>query len=349
VAACVPAPAVVVWGASTGREVLRVPAGQDGWPTVTAACISPDARTLALEADGGSVTLWELAARKQRARLGAAQARKADPAPAPAVSNQVGLIRPAPFRPAAEALAYSPDGRFLAQVMGRGVRLWDVVARKERGRLEGHFGYVAALAYAPDGRTLVTGGTDGTGLVWDVAKLTEPATRPPGDDKAEALAAAWQALAGSDAVKAFDGVSMLVAAPGQAVPLLRDHVKPAAAPNEKDLAGWIAGLDSDDFAVRREAAASLRRVGSTAGPALRKVLATDPSAEARRQIEALLADMDQASLTGDDLRAARAVEALEMIGSAEAREILKWLAGGAPGAPATEAAKAALERLGKTR
>src|SRR5262249_43586468 len=160
--ACVPAPAIVVWDAATGREVLRVPAAQEGWPTVTAACFSPDARTLAVEGDDGSITLWELATGKERARLGGAAVKKAGRRPAPAVGGPANLIRPVPFRPGAEALAYCPDGRFLAQVTGRAVRLWDVVAREERGRLEGHFGNITALAYAPDGKTLITGGTDGT-------------------------------------------------------------------------------------------------------------------------------------------------------------------------------------------
>jgi hypothetical protein len=334
VAACVPEPAVVGWDVSTGRELLRVPAGRKGRPAVTAACFSPDARTLALQREDGSVTLWELATGRERARLGGGR-------------NRLAGGRPAPAWAGPEALAYSPDGRFLATITGRAVRLWDVRTRQERGRFEGHAGATTALAYAPDGKTLATGGTDGTGLVWDVTRLTEAATRPAAV-KAEVLTAAWQVLAGEDAARAFDGLTTLAAVPGQAVPFLRERLKPTAVPDGEALAGWIAALDGEDFAERQKAAMSLRTVGPTAGPALREALAANPSAEVKRQVEALLADLDQARPTGDDLRAVRAVEVLEMIGTAEARELLTALAGGAPGAPATEAARASLARRGKS-
>jgi hypothetical protein len=50
--------------------------------------------------------------------------------------------------------------------------------------------------------------------------------------------------------------------------------------------------------------------------------------------------------SGEELRGVRAVEALEHIGTAEAREVLQTLADGAP-ARLTREAKASLERLAK--
>jgi hypothetical protein len=144
-------------------------------------------------------------------------------------------------------------------------------------------------------------------------------------------------------------MTTLAVAPGQAVPFLREHLKPVAVPDEGELARRITELDSDEFVVRQAAAAALRKVGPTAGPALRKALAANPSAQVKQQVEVLLADLDQARLTGDELRAGRAVEVLEMIGTPEARQVLAALAGGAAGARATEAAKEALERQGKAR
>jgi RNA polymerase sigma factor (sigma-70 family) len=205
----------------------------------------------------------------------------------------------------------------------------------------------AAVAYAPDGKTLVTGSTDGTGLVWDAALLTGPPARPAAAVKAEALTAAWEALAVEDAARAFDGMTTLAAAPAEAVPLLRERLKPAAEPNMKELADWIARLDSEAFAVREEAAAALRKVGPASGPALRKALTANPSAEGERRIETLLAELGQIKLSADSLRALRAIEVLEMIRSPEAAETLKALADGAPGAPETEAAREARQRLGK--
>jgi RNA polymerase sigma factor (sigma-70 family) len=348
VAACVPELAIVAWDASTGREVLRVQAPRGGRPAPTAACFSPDARTLAVEWDNGSIGIWELAGGQARTRFGAAEGKKADARPAPAVGGQGSFIGPASFRAGSDALAFSPTGRFLAQVRGRTVRLWDVMTRKEMGQLNGHVGEIAALVYAADGGTLITGSADGTGLIWDAAKLTEPAIRAATTASADALATAWQALAGVDAARAYGGMAAMVAAPRQSVQFLRERLKAVAGPNHKQLAAWIAELDSDKFSVRRNAARSIRNFGRPAGPALRKVLAGSPSVEIRERINALLADLDRAKPTGEELRAGRAIEILEMIATTGARDVVRALAGGAPGAPATEAAKAALSRLGKS-
>jgi hypothetical protein len=80
--------------------------------------------------------------------------------------------------------------------------------------------------------------------------------------------------------------------------------------------------------------------------ALEAVLKGQPSAEARRRTEQLLAKV-QKELTGEALRALRAVEVLEHIGTPEASRVLESLAKGAPGARLTGEAKASLDRLAK--
>jgi hypothetical protein len=57
---------------------------------------------------------------------------------------------------------------------------------------------------------------------------------------------------------------------------------------------------------------------------------------------------DEKSLTGESLRSARVVEALEAIRTPAAKELLKTLAGGAPDARLTRDALAALKRSGVT-
>ncbi len=74
-------------------------------------------------------------------------------------------------------------------------------------------------------------------------------------------------------------------------------VAPATPPDEKQVARWLADLDSDTFEVRDKAAGELGKLGHAATPALRKALAAKPSAEALKQIELLLG-----SLRGIDLR-----------------------------------------------
>jgi hypothetical protein len=59
----------------------------------------------------------------------------------------------------------------------------------------------------------------------------------------------------------------------------------------------------------------------------------------------LLETLDRHALPTETLQAVRAVEALEHIGTPEARKLLETLATGAPEARQTRDAKAALRRL----
>jgi len=87
-------------------------------------------------------------------------------------------------------------------------------------------------------------------------------------------------------------------------PTLTIHVtvgRPAAAVDEKQVARWIAELDSDTFTVREKAMQELEKLGNAAGGALRKALAAQPTAEKRRRVQTLLEklegiDLDQIEL-----------------------------------------------------
>ncbi len=97
--------------------------------------------------------------------------------------------------------------------------------------------------------------------------------------------------------------------------------------------------------VRQEAAANLLKIGEQAVPALRKVLASSPALETRKRVEDLVEKLTGGTLTAEQLRLIRAVEALERIGTPEARQVLRTLAQGAPAALPTREAEAALKRL----
>jgi hypothetical protein len=105
-------------------------------------------------------------------------------------------------------------------------------------------------------------------------------------------------------------------------------------------------LDSETFDVRESAAKELSALGEGIEPALRQALKGKRSAEVRRRIEQLL-DGFRNVPTGDSIRVVRAVEVLERIGTAEARQVLEAFAKGAPAARLTREAQAALDRLSR--
>jgi hypothetical protein len=63
-------------------------------------------------------------------------------------------------------------------------------------------------------------------------------------------------------------------------------------------------------------------------------------------LEGLRAAIALIPLEGERLRAYRAVEVLELIGTAEAKQLLRRLSAGAPGSVITLTAQQALRRLG---
>ena len=109
--------------------------------------------------------------------------------------------------------------------------------------------------------------------------------------------------------------------------------------------GLIADLDSEKFAVRQDAFNNLLKVGEQALPVLKKTLAKQWTLETQRRMENLHDRLSSGILTDEQVRVVRTVEALERIGTAEARQFLKTLAGGAPGVLLTREARMALDRL----
>jgi hypothetical protein len=100
-------------------------------------------------------------------------------------------------------------------------------------------------------------------------------------------------------------------------------------------------------AVRQKAHAALAAMEELAEPALRKALQPGIALEQRRRLELLLTPLEIAIPSQPQRRVLRAIEALEWIGTAQARDVLRALAAGAPEARQTREAQAALLRLSR--
>jgi hypothetical protein len=330
----------VLWNVITGAEICRIQTPRRSGILVFA--FSRDSRSLVVDYGGDAPGVWETATGKERRLYGS----KSTPASTPAEDERLVRLRVVGGRfrypGLGRAVALAPDGRLLAHSRpGGAIMLWNVVTGKEVGQLKGHQADVAVLAFGADSQTLASGSSDTTILIWDMRGFAANA-KPHA--VAVDVSARWDDLLDNDAGRAFEAIWALAAAPEQAVPFLKDHLRPAALDMEK-VQQLIADLDDDQFAVRKQASAALEKIGEPAAPSLRKALESGPSPEARRRIEDLLARINSAAPHGEALRSLRAIETLERIGTPAARQVLQTVAQGTPGAALTRAAQAALERM----
>jgi RNA polymerase sigma factor (sigma-70 family) len=318
---------VLLWDVATGKELRRI-RGVAGGPG-GAGCgflafldqhrLTSAGRNYPVPPEAGLFQVWDVATGKERLPLG---------------------LRPeVPF-----ISVISPNRKaLLGADQDDAFSLWDLAAWKQRLRFPGHRGQVTALAFSPNGRTVASGSADTSILLWDVDQMASGGRA--GDLRPDDVAGLWAELGSEDAARAYGAVRTLTAAPEKAVGLLKEHLKPVAAPDAARLARLIAALDDKDFATRKQATAELEGLGELAEGALRRLVEGGPSAEARRRAEGLLEKLAGGPASGELLRRLRALEVLEDIGTPPAQQVLQTLAEGFPEARLTWEAKASLSRL----
>jgi WD40 repeat protein len=142
-----------LWDVRSGKEVRVV--GQAPYRPESLA-VSPDGKLAvsnAIYSDYTGMPIWDLTTGKEARRLG-------------------------PLDGSPSQVAFSPNAKWLAVARGQiypdtagYVVLFDTATWKEVKTLRGHVQRITALAFAADSRHLVTGGQDGSALVWDLAEL----------------------------------------------------------------------------------------------------------------------------------------------------------------------------------
>jgi WD40 repeat protein len=309
--------AVRLWDIDNEKEKGTLDGHSGG---TLAVAYSPSGLLIATGGKDRMIRVWEVATGKQRQALG----------------GHPGWVR---------AVAFAPDGNVLAAANTDGViRLWDLTSGRLLHELTGHRGPVTRLAFSAKGEVLTSAGADTTVLVWDAAKLLKDRKPSVVTLTQKELDRAWEQLESSDGGTASAALQTLARAPGQSVPLLRQHVKPLKA---EDLARWLKELDSDKFDVREAARAELAGAGKFAEPALNDAMKKTNSAEVRRSVEELLEKLRDQGHSPQEMRMLRSLEVLELIGGDDAKKVLADVASGAKEAEPTIQAKAALERLSK--
>jgi RNA polymerase sigma factor (sigma-70 family) len=365
--ACACPDGVMLWDVSTGRRLHHLQVQQ---PDGQALAFTPDSKTLlaAAERRGDStLCLWDVATGKERRRLPVAERalyavaftpdgktlaiageERGEPIRLWDVANGKELYQLSGHTGEVYGLTFSPDGRLLASASAdRTVRVWELASDRTVKLLRGHQSEVMAVAFAHDGTTLATGDCCAV-LLWDLTGLRKNGRLPELHPSAAELEATWRDLGGADGPAAFQAFWRLTVSPRETAAFLGERLKPVSAADPARITRLIGDLDSDQFAARDAAGRELEQLAERAEPALRKLLAGQPSPEARRRAEMLVRQLEGPILPRERLQQQRALTALERIGGPQARQVFATLAEGSADAWLTQQAKAALERLEKT-
>jgi WD40 repeat protein len=301
-----------VWDLDVGRTQIRPFA------------FSPDGKTLAA-CQGKKILLWESASGAERGHFEV---------------DTTGYL---------SAVAFSPDGRFLAAADRHGetsIRVWHLASAKQVGRLDALREGATVLRFSSDSKCLASSGYENTVLVWDAEKLAQRAPAP-GNLTERELRSLWGDLTGPDGAGALRAIHRLAETAGQGVNYVRGRLSDTL-PADPRLAKLIAELGSETFRVREQATRELEKIGPEVTAELRDVLRSKLPLEVKRRVEKVLEKIDDAkerTLPSPESITLRCIEALELSGTPMARQVLEELAKGPTDALATQEARESIARM----
>jgi WD40 repeat protein len=350
-------PRIFLWDHRTGKE-LRTFKGHA--TLVRGIAVSGDGTVLASVSDDGSARLWDMATGGETRLLAAlaeeltclALTRDGRTVAIGGLDGSLRLVESCTGQlrlPKLEhdesfrALRFAPDCQTLLGGCDDGTIVFVDPARlRPRHSLRAHTRMIRDLALSSDGTRLASAANDTR--IWDVAKLLDVKPRPATHPSRHELDLRWEEL-GSDAIKGYRAVLALIDGKESAIPYLAEHLKPVSPTDSAVIARLIRDLDSDQFRIRDAATKELEQLGDQAALALRQALTRSPTLDLQRRLERLLARLEPVN-DPETLRALRALEVLEHIGTAESRRIVERLTKGPAEARVTAEAKRTLGRIG---
>jgi WD40 repeat protein len=304
--------------AATGEVIRKVDVHQDEMrdnlnvyypPYLTDLTFTPDGSRLLTVHYDGVVRVWE-----------------------PGTGREVGRLRGVGHGPC--GLALSADGRWVAVGQSdKKITLWELASGKLLTTIVGHDSQVRDVAFTRDGRGVI-GNADLAPVLWTLEARDVP--KAGGD--------AWDVLATEDGAKAYKLQWALIKDPAAAVKLFNEKVKPAElALARSKFDQWVADLDSPTFRTREVAERELTRAGMRVPLGwVRQALADSKADEPRARLARVLGEREKPN--PQEWRLLRAVQVLELAGTAEAVALLKSWAG-VDGSPVTEPSRGAVGRL----